>query len=107
MKSRSIYAIVFALVELAACSSHRPPFTAPNPPQPWNAWTRDPGHITDLNADDASGNGIDVGQPKVYDDASLRMMLNGIRAKLAGLSGLDEASLIAGLGNVSGATIDQ
>ncbi|HUA83751.1 MAG TPA: hypothetical protein VMB85_07820 [Bryobacteraceae bacterium] len=106
MKSPSLYLFVFALAWLAACSSH-PPFTTPVPGHPWKAWSADPAHITELATDDASGNGIDVGQPKIYDDASLRMMLDGIRAKLATMTGLDQGSLISALVNVSGATINQ
>jgi hypothetical protein len=60
-----------------------------------------------LTTEETNGNGIEVGEPKIYDDASLRMMLDATRAKLAGMSGLDQGSLIAGLGNVSGATISQ
>ncbi|MGA3241793.1 MAG: hypothetical protein ABSG03_36490 [Bryobacteraceae bacterium] len=70
-------------------------------------WTPDPPHAQALATEENSGNGIEVGKPKIYDDASLRMMLDGIRAKLAGMSGLDQASLIASLGNISGATISQ
>jgi hypothetical protein len=70
-------------------------------------WVPDAPHAQALAHEENDGNGIEVGKPKVYDDASLRMMLDAIRAKLAGMSGLDQASLIAGLGNISGATISQ
>lgn len=70
-------------------------------------WTPHPEIVQSLNEEDGRSNGIEVGQPKVYDDASLRMMLNATRANLAGMSGLDQGSLISALTNVSGATITQ
>ncbi len=71
------------------------------------SWQPDPGHATQLQNDEYNGNGIEVGAPKFYDDASLRMMLDATRAKLAGMTGLDQASLISRLGSISGATISQ
>jgi hypothetical protein len=102
MNPRIRYALVASLTAFTACH-HTPPFHVAAGPN----WIPDPPHANVLTAEEANGNGIEVGEPKVYDDASLRMMLDGIRAKLAGISGLDQASLIAALGNVSGATISQ
>ena len=70
-------------------------------------WAPDPAHAQELKTEETGGNGIEVGQPQIYDDASLRMMLDATRAKLASMSGLDQGSLIKNLGSISGATISQ
>jgi hypothetical protein len=70
-------------------------------------WHPDRDHAQVLTDEETKGNGIEVGAPKIYDDASLRMMLDATRAKLATMSGLNQDALISRLGSVSGATIDQ
>ncbi len=70
-------------------------------------WKPDVPYAKQLVSEERNGNGIEVGEPKIYDDASLRMMLDATRAKLAGMTGLDQGSLISSLGNVNGATISQ
>lgn len=70
-------------------------------------WAPEKEHAAQLKDEETNGNGIEVSAPKIYDDASLRMMLDATRAKLATMSGLDQGSLISGLGSVSGATISQ
>ena len=52
-------------------------------------------------------NGIYVGQPKVYDDRSLQQLLTALRARLALLTGTDQASLLARLGSLQGASSSQ
>jgi hypothetical protein len=103
MKLKSQMFALSILVVVLGCH-HVPPITqlagTPN-------WEPDEAHATELNDEETKGNGIEVGAPKVYDDASLRMMLDATRAKLATMSGLDQGSLIANLGSISGATINQ
>ena len=52
-------------------------------------------------------NGIYVGHPKVYDDQALQRLLNSLRARLAQLNGLDQASLTTRLGSLQGASAQQ
>lgn len=52
-----------------------------------------------------SGNGIYVGQPKVYDDSVLVQMLQSASSKLAALQTLDAAGIAKGLGTVAGANM--
>jgi len=101
MRRRLIIAVA-GLAALTAC--HRKPITQlPGTPN----WKPDAEHAKVLADEETKGNGIEVGSPKVYDDASLRMMLDATRAKLAGMTGLDQTSLISRLGSASGATISQ
>jgi hypothetical protein len=51
-------------------------------------------------------NGISVSTPTVYDDSVLQQQLASLQARLASLSVIDQASIIAHLGNVSGARQD-
>lgn len=102
MKNRS-HAILPMLLALMTGCHHAPPFRTAAVP----GWNPQPEIIQNINNEDGHGNGIEVGQPKVYDDGSLRMMLNATRTKLAGLSGLDQGALISALTNISGATITQ
>jgi len=103
MRLKPFPAALAALAALTACH-HTPTITqlhgTPN-------WAQDRLHADLLTAEETNGNGIEVGEPKVYDDASLRMMLDATRARLAGMTGLDQGSLISSLGSVSGATISQ
>jgi hypothetical protein len=55
----------------------------------------------------AQGIGIFVGEPKIYDDRSLQLMLNAARAQLGALRPLDQASLLGSLANVQGANLRQ
>lgn len=54
-----------------------------------------------------AGNGIYVGDPKVYDDASLEVLLRAAQARVAQLNGFDLASITKNLGAVQGATASQ
>ena len=56
---------------------------------------------------DARGNGIYIYSPEVYDDSSLQQMLNGARAKLSSLQGLDQATVLQHLGALTGSTFQQ
>lgn len=52
------------------------------------------------------GNGIFVGQTKVYDERSLALMYNSLQAKLTGRDFFDQGSIAASLGKFQGARID-
>jgi hypothetical protein len=51
--------------------------------------------------------GIFVDTPKIYDDYSLHLMLNAARARLAALQTFDQSGLLARIGAVTGATLEQ
>src|SRR5271157_4995118 len=55
----------------------------------------------------SGGNGIYVGDPKVYDNAALQSMLTAAQQKLATFSGYDQSSLTGQLGKMQGANVDQ
>jgi len=57
--------------------------------------------------DSASGNGIIVTAPKIYDDSALVLMLNAARLKLATLQAFDQTGLTSRIGAVTGATLSQ
>lgn len=52
------------------------------------------------------GNGIFVGQTKVYDERSIALMFNSLQAKLAGRDFFDQGSVAAALGKFQGARLD-
>jgi hypothetical protein len=52
-------------------------------------------------------NGIFVGTPKIYDNHALQTLLMVVRARLAQINGFDQASLIARLGALQGASVSQ
>jgi hypothetical protein len=54
-----------------------------------------------------TNNGIFVGEPKVYDDRSLQILLNNLKSRLGQLSGLDQNSLISRIGGLQGASATQ
>ncbi|MGD0886192.1 MAG: hypothetical protein ABSA46_15210 [Thermodesulfovibrionales bacterium] len=56
---------------------------------------------------DVPFNGIFVGEPKVYDDRALQILLNGLKSRLGQLSGLDQSSLISRIGGLQGASATQ
>jgi len=100
MKARDLVCVLSVFATLTGCHHHyQLAGTA--------AWQPDPPYAAQLTAEENNGNGIEVGAPKVYDDASLRMMLDATRAKLATMSGLSQDALISRLGSISGATISQ
>src|SRR5687768_12964138 len=49
-------------------------------------------------------NGIQVGEPKVYDDSLLQQMLNSAQARLAAIQLLDQSGVVAKIGAVTGAS---
>lgn len=100
MKLRYLVCALITLATMTGCHHIRPLAGTPD-------WERDPGYAAQLTAEENNGNGIEVGSPKVYDDASLRMMLDATRARLAAMSGLNQDALISRLGSISGATISQ
>lgn len=75
----------------------------PGPPAaPETAQTQGSGPCTGATVFHQLNNGIDVEQTRVLDDATLEQQLELNATRLAILSGLDQASLISHLGNVSG-----
>lgn len=85
MRARLLAGVLSVVTVLSGC---HPEYRTTPLPGTAN-WSPDPAHATELHNEETNGNGIEVGQPKVYDDASLRMMLDATRAKLAGMSGLN------------------
>ncbi|HKV34897.1 MAG TPA: hypothetical protein VJP89_11260 [Pyrinomonadaceae bacterium] len=59
---------------------------------------------TDVENNDLRKNGIDVAQPKIYDDALLQQMLRTAEARLAALEVVNQPAILARLGSVTGAT---
>ncbi len=58
----------------------------------------------DRESTDGVDNGIYISSPKVYDDASLQLMLNAARAQLASVQGINQAGLLQQIGAVTGGT---
>jgi hypothetical protein len=50
----------------------------------------------------AQSNGITVGQPKVYDNQSLTIMLDQLNARLGQVQAIDQQSLVKALGQIQG-----
>jgi hypothetical protein len=94
-----------ALALLAVAGCHTPPPITQL--KGTSNWTPDSAHARELTEEETNANGIEVGAPKTYDDASLRLMLDATRAKLAAMTGLNQGALTASLGSISGATINQ
>lgn len=103
MRIRHALAVCVALSLASACHTP-PPITQVTET---NNWKPDPTHANELSSEDTAGNGIEVGAPKIYDDASLRLMLDATRATLATMTGLNQGALTSSLGSLSGATISQ
>jgi len=83
-------------------SIYRPPRGAARPPgQSQNATAQLEKQIEDR---DKGLNGIQVGEPKVYDDSLLQQMLNNAQAKLAAIQLLDQSGIAAKIGAVTGAS---
>src|ERR1035438_637243 len=97
MKHFKYVLMMSALVTAIGCHHDIPVHQLAGTPN----WQPDAGYAAELSTEENNGNGIEVGAPKIYDDASLRMMLDATRAKLATMSGLDQSSLISSLGNVT------
>jgi hypothetical protein len=103
MKSKIFLTLLLIFVFTSGC--HHGVRISPLPGTP--NWQPDPGHAGELQNEEVHGNGIEVGVPKTYDDASLRMMLDAIRAKLGAMTGLNQDALISRLGSTNGSTINQ
>jgi hypothetical protein len=92
--------LLFAFAEGAGAqgqSSTSPPASAQNAPEPNNS-------SAPVDSQKDSANGIFVGEPKVYDDRSLQLLLNNLRTRLGQISGLDQASLTSRIGAIQGAS---
>jgi hypothetical protein len=59
---------------------------------------------TQIEERDEGQNGITVAEPKIYDDALLQQMLRAAEARLTMLQVIDQASILARLGAVPGAS---
>jgi hypothetical protein len=100
--SRVFAPIVLLLpVFLTGCPHDTPPATG------YGDWHPDAAEISELKRQSTATNGIEVGAPKFYDDASLKAMLDQTRARLAAINGLNESALISHLGAITGSTLDQ
>jgi len=93
--------LLFLPFVLNGCPGDAPPATG------YGYWKPDSDFAADLKNQDNGSNGIEVGEPKIYDDTSLRMMLDQARARLAAINGLNESALVSHLGAITGSTIDQ
>jgi hypothetical protein len=106
---RSIKArLLFVLVIISLATLHGFPQRRAkhaHPPDPQDQADRD--QESRIQDRDLKGNGIFVDQPKVYDDASLQIMLNAARSRLASLQTFDQTGLLSRIGAITGATIQQ
>lgn len=93
--------LLFLTLFLNGCPGDNPPATGTG------YWTPDPGFADTLNKQEQGGNGIEVDEPKIYDDTSLRLMLDQARQRLAAINGLNESAVTSHLGALTGSTIDQ
>ena len=57
-----------------------------------------------IEARDRAANGIQVGEPKVYDDSLLQQMLSAAQARLMSLQVLDQTGIASRLGSITGAS---
>jgi len=103
MRIAPTLAVCLCLAVASACHTP-PPITQVTETVNWEPDTK---HANALLSEETAGNGIEVGAPKIYDDASLRLMLDATRATLATMSGLNQGALTASLGSLNGATISQ
>lgn len=102
MKRRAlIFLAVLLPIFLSGCPKDTPPATG------YGGWKPDPDLLDQVKQQATGTNGIEVGAPKFYDDASLKAMLDQTRARLAAVNGLNESALVSHLGAVTGSTVDQ
>jgi hypothetical protein len=102
MNSRWLFPILLFLpLFLNGCPQDTTPATG------YGYWQPDSVFATDLQNEQKGSNGIEVGEPKIYDDSSLKMMLDQARQRLAAINGLNESALVSHLGAVTGSTMDQ
>jgi len=73
----------------------------------YGPWTPDKGFSEELQRQQYGGNGIEVGDPKIYDDTSLRLMLDAAKNRLATINSFNEGALTTRLGAINGSRIDQ
>lgn len=93
--------VVLLPLLLTGCPHDVPPATG------YGDWKQDPDLAVDLKNEETGTNGIEVGAPKFYDDASLKALLDQTRARLAGVNALNESALVSHLGAITGSTVDQ
>lgn len=99
-RANSTYILGALLVLLPSCTYYPPA-------KGYGEWASDPSFFTTLKQQETDGNGIEVGEPKIYDDASLRLMLDQARLRLAAINGFNEGTLTSHLGALNGSRIDQ
>jgi hypothetical protein len=93
--------LLLLVLPVAGCHRHVPPATGNG------YWAPDAEFSKVLQKEASGSNGIEVGEPKIYDDSSLRLMLDQARQRLAAINGLNEGALVSHLGAVTGSRIDQ
>jgi len=93
---RSLTALALLLICSTAGISQTIKFEKPDNPS-----------VAVTEIDNASGNGIIVTAPKIYDDSALILMLNTARLRLATLQAFDQGALTSRIGAVTGATLSQ
>jgi hypothetical protein len=71
-------------------------------PQGHGDWQPDDALYQELREGDREGDGVEVAEPKVYDEASLRLLLDQARGRLVAINALNEAALIGRLGALAG-----
>ncbi|MFL6233554.1 MAG: hypothetical protein ACJ76N_10510, partial [Thermoanaerobaculia bacterium] len=101
MTNHTFRALALPILLLTGCQHLTHPATGFGP------WQPDSEFSNSLTKQDVGSNGIEVGEPKIYDDSSLRLMLDQARQRLAAINGLNEAALTSRLGAVTGSRIDQ
>jgi hypothetical protein len=93
--------LLLIVFPVAGCHHRVPPASG------YGYWAPDPDFSKVLQGEASGSNGIEVGEPKIYDDSSLRLMLDQARQRLAAINGLSESALVGHLGAVTGSRIDQ
>ncbi len=73
----------------------------------YGPWAPDQKFSEELQRQEGGTNGIEVGDPKIYDDTSLRLLLDQAMNHLAAINSFNEASLTSRLGVLNGSRIDQ
>jgi hypothetical protein len=101
--NRRVLASTVALltVFLTGCPHETPPATG------YGEWKQDSALVDELKKRETGTNGIEVGAPKFYDDASLKALLDQTRARLSTINGFNESALVSHLGAITGSTVDQ
>jgi hypothetical protein len=95
--------VLIVLIAAAQVAPAQDRSSAPTPAAAQSQSGKDTSSAQTASQQDST-NGIFVGEPKVYDDRSLQLLLNNLRTRLGQISGLDQASLISKIGALQGAS---